>query len=86
MPERKRKLSLKNLAMWAPKTKSTSQARIKPEIFVNFRPEPELNPKSPARLTTPGGGQQLPLNSGRKTFKSQKLKNFMNKAITSVII
>ena len=33
-----------------PKTKGTSQARIKPEIFVNFRPEPE--PKSPARLTT----------------------------------
>ena len=32
------------------KTKSTSQARIKPEIFVNFRPEPD--PKSPARLTT----------------------------------
>ena len=27
-----------------------SQARIKPEIFVNFRPEPD--PKSPARLTT----------------------------------
>ena len=35
----------------APKTKSTSQARIKPEIFVNFRPEPEPDPKSPARLT-----------------------------------
>ena len=32
------------------KTKSTSQARIKPEIFVNFRPKPD--PKSPARLTT----------------------------------
>ena len=30
--------------------KSTSQARIKPDIFVNFRPEPD--PKSPARLTT----------------------------------
>ena len=27
-----------------------SQARIKPEVFVNFRPEPD--PKSPARLTT----------------------------------
>ena len=27
-----------------------SQAQIKPEIFVNFMPEPE--PKSPARLTT----------------------------------
>ena len=26
------------------------QARIKPEILVNFRPEPD--PKSPARLTT----------------------------------
>ena len=35
-----------------PKTKSTSQARIKPEIFVYFRPEPD--PKSPARLTTLG--------------------------------
>ena len=34
----------------APKTKSTSQARIKPAIFVNFRLEPE--PKSPARLIT----------------------------------
>ena len=32
------------------KTKSTSHARIKPDIFVNFRPEPD--PKSPARLTT----------------------------------
>ena len=60
MPEKKTKvkLGLKNLAMLpsyllyfrAPKTKSTSQARIKPEIFVNFRPEPD--PKSPARLTT----------------------------------
>ena len=42
--------------MWlyfcAPRTKSTSQARIKPEIFVNFRPEPESDPKSPARPTT----------------------------------
>ena len=28
----------------APKTKSTSQAQIKPEIFVNFRPEPGPNP------------------------------------------
>ena len=27
-----------------------SQARIKPEIFVNFSPEPD--PKSPVRLTT----------------------------------
>ena len=32
------------------KAKSTSQAQIKPEILVNFRPEPD--PKSPARLTT----------------------------------
>ena len=32
--------------------KNTSQARIKPEIFVNFRPESEPDPKSPARLTT----------------------------------
>ena len=31
-------------------TNSTSQAQIKPEIFVNFRPEPD--PKSPARHTT----------------------------------
>ena len=34
------------------KQKSTSQARIKPEIFVKFRPEPEADPKSLARLTT----------------------------------
>ena len=27
-----------------------SQVRFRPEIFVNFRPEPD--PKSPARLTT----------------------------------
>ena len=31
------------------KQKSTSQARIKPEIFVNFKPEPDL--KIPPRLT-----------------------------------
>ena len=37
----------------APKTKSTSQARIKPKIFVNIR-SPEPAPKIPARLTTPG--------------------------------
>ena len=34
----------------APKIKSTSQARIKHEIFANFKPEPD--PKSPARPTT----------------------------------
>ena len=42
------KLGLKNLAMLPSyfdyfctlKTKSTSQARVKPAIFVNFRPEP----------------------------------------------
>ena len=28
----------------APKTKSRSQARIKPKIFVNFRPDPEPDP------------------------------------------
>ena len=61
MPEKnpKVKLRLKNSAMlpsyfdyifFAPKTTSTSQAQIKPEIFVNFRPEPD--PKIPARLTT----------------------------------
>ena len=50
------KLGLRNSAklfllyVCAPKTKSTSQARFKPEIFVNFRPEPD--PKSPGRLTT----------------------------------
>ena len=33
----------------APKTKSTSQAPIKPEIFVNFRPEPGPNPTQKAR-------------------------------------
>ena len=38
-------------------TKSTFQARIKPEIFVNFRPEPD--PKTPGRLTTlQGDGAQ----------------------------
>ena len=31
-------------------TKSTSQAGIKPTIFVNFRPE--TDPKTPARLIT----------------------------------
>ena len=29
--------------------KSTSQAQIKPEIFVNFRPEPNPNPTQKAR-------------------------------------
>ena len=33
-----------------PKTKSTSYAQIKPEIFVNIRPEPD--PKIPAWLAT----------------------------------
>ena len=47
----------------APKIKSTSQARFKPEIFVNFRPEPD--PKSPARLTTL---TRSPL-SGRSNFQ-----------------
>ena len=50
---------MKNLAMLpsyfdnnfcALKIKIISQARIKPEIFVNSMPEPD--PKSPARLTT----------------------------------
>ena len=62
MPEKKKNESLvrsekfSNLVIlvlfWyrTSKTKSTSQARIKPEIFVNFRPEPD--PKSPVRLTT----------------------------------
>ena len=64
MPEKKTKfkLGLKNLSMLlnyftyifcALKTKNMSQARIKPEIFVNFRPEPDS--KSQARLTTLGG-------------------------------
>ena len=49
MPEKTRKLSrsekFNNVAklfwlyFWAPETKSTSQARIKPEIFLNFRSE-----------------------------------------------
>ena len=70
MPEKKRKISysrsekFSNVAklFWlyfcALKTKSTSQARIKLEIFVNFRPNPartrpELSPNpNPARLTT----------------------------------
>ena len=34
----------------APKTKRTSQARIKLKILVNYRPEPD--PKSLARRTT----------------------------------
>ena len=38
------------LCFCAIKTKSTLQARLKPEIFVKFRPEPDS--KSPARLTT----------------------------------
>ena len=61
MPEKdpKVELGLKNLAMLLNyfeyifvhlRQKSKSQARIKPELFVNFRPEPD--PKSPARLTT----------------------------------
>ena len=61
MPEKKTKvkLGLKNLLAMLPSyfdyifvylKKSTSQARIKPKIFVNFRPEPDS--KSPARLTT----------------------------------
>ena len=29
-----------------------SQARNKPEIFVNFRPKLKLDPKNPARLST----------------------------------
>ena len=33
----------------AHKTKSTSQAQIKPEISVNFRPEPSLNPTRKVR-------------------------------------
>ena len=53
------KVGLKNLALLPNyfdfifvhlRQKSTSQARIKPEIFVIFRPE--RDPKSPARLTT----------------------------------
>ena len=32
------------LYFWQPESKPTSQARFKPEIFVNFRPEPEPNP------------------------------------------
>ena len=55
------------------KTKSTSQARIKPEISVNFRPEPD--PKSPARLTTlifldfPDLGQITKFNPKMLDFK-----------------
>ena len=38
-----------------PKTKSTSQARIKPEIFVNFKPEPCPNPaRTRTRPEKPG--------------------------------
>ena len=44
-------VELFRLCFCTPKTKitSTSQAQIKPEIFVNFRPK--LEPKSPARRT-----------------------------------
>ena len=60
MPEKKTKVKvrLKNFSnaaklFWlyfcAPKTKSTSQARIKPEIFVNFKPESGPNPTRKAR-------------------------------------
>ena len=40
------------LYFWAPDTKSTSQARIKPEIFFNFRHEPGPNP-NPIRKARP---------------------------------
>ena len=47
----------------ASKTKSTSQARIKPEIFVNFRPEPGLNqartrPEKPGPTYNSGSMEQ----------------------------
>ena len=67
-------LGLENLAMLpryfdcASTTKTTSQARIKPEIFVNFRPEPD--PKSPARLTT------LPQLSQNEHLLSLKIREF----------
>ena len=51
------KLGLKNLAMLQGYfdyifVHLRQKVRLRPEIFVNFRPEP--NPKSPARLTTLG--------------------------------
>ena len=45
------------ITLCALKTKSTSQARIKSEIFVNFRPESD--PKNSARLTTLKSMMQL---------------------------
>ena len=57
MPKKKTKVTCKEfsnvakLFWWyfcAPTTENTSQVRTKPEIFVNFDPDP----KTPARLTT----------------------------------
>ena len=54
MPEKTHKLRLKNLAMLPNYfdifVHLKQKARFRPEIFVNFRPEPD--PKSPAPLTT----------------------------------
>ena len=44
------------------------QVRIKPEIFVNFRPEPD--PKKPARLATLIG---MPFQNAVKFYSSEKL-------------
>ena len=49
--------------------KSTSQARLKSETFVNFRPEPD--PKSPARLTTLCRIQKIVL----QTVSQQSIRN-----------
>ena len=57
-------------------TKSTSQARIKPEIFFNLEPEPELDPKSPARLTT---------LRQRRTKTTSKLKTNLKKLVIKKI-
>ena len=57
MPEKKTKvkLGLKNLAMLPSYfdyilVRLSQKARLRPEVFVNFEPEPD--PKSPAQLTT----------------------------------
>ena len=62
------------------KAKSTFQARIKPEIFVKFRPEPDA--KSPARVTTlPQAEKYLQaITSNRAFFLITKPTRVTNKS------
>ena len=57
------------------KKKSTSDARIKSEIFVDFRPEPEPDPKIPARLTTLDHSPK----KNEKTVDQEMLKSKLSK-------